>query len=181
MTLVRILGRPLAVRDDFFRNARPGAAIVVLGSKLGADGGISAAGEERVRAGIAAWRAGAAPILCFSGGHSHGEPIPEADAMAARARALGVPAKALLVEIRSRSTYENAHYCAEVLLPAHREVWVVTQPFHSRRAVRHFRRAGFTARAWPIEDSLQFRDPGWGLRRVWREYVSWLKTLTMHP
>lgn len=95
--------------------------------------------------------------------------------MAAHARALGVPADALEIEDASTTTFENSRRCAELLLPRGiRKVWIVTQPFHLARAKRHFRGAGFLPLGYRIENSLQVRNPRWGLARVVREYFSWL-------
>lgn len=180
--LLRLLGAPLAVRESGAAGAEPADAIVVLGCQLAADGSLSPAGEERLRAGVEAWRRGLAPRLCMTGGRaplaSHDE--TEARALADRARALGVPAEAIEIEDASGSTWENARRCAALLHPnGIRRVWIATQPFHQRRARRHFRRAGFTPLMLAIDDSLQFRDPAWGLRRVLQEYVSWAKTLLL--
>ena len=179
-TLARVLGRPLLRVDDPSRDAD---AIVVLGSALRPDGSLSLVGEERVAAGVALWKKGRAPLLVLTGNRpawaipGHGaSPISEAEAMASRARALDVPQAALLIEAGSRSTFENARGCAMLLLPrGARRVWIVTQPFHLRRAVRQFRGAGFEALGFHIEDSLQYRHPATGLRWVLREYVSWVK------
>ncbi len=178
LLLVRILGAPLARYDA----PQTADAIVVLGAALRPDGSLSAILEERVAAGVKAWSDGLAPRLCLTGGRSPfaSHDVAEARAMAARARSLGVPDAAIEIEDASGSTFENARRCAALLLPKGiRRVWIVTQPFHLRRAKRHFRRAGFVPLGFRIEDSLQFRDPAWGLARVLREYVSWAKTLLL--
>lgn len=177
-TLVHVLGAPLATHHP----AQRADAIIVLGAALFPDGSLPPPLEERVRAGVAVFQRGLAPKLCMTGGKSprasHDE--TEARAMAAFARELGVPDGALEVEDASGSTWENAHRCAALLFPKGiRRVWIVTQPFHLRRAVRHFRRAGFEPLGWHIENSLQVRDPRWGLRRVLREYISWAKSLLL--
>lgn len=178
--LARLLGRPLLRADDPSRDAD---AIVVLGSLLRPDGSLSPVGEERVAAGVALLKAGRAPLLVLTGSHPAwaipgrgASPITEAEAMAARAREHGVPDAALVLEKGSRSTYENARGCAALLAPRGvRRVWIVTQPFHLRRATRQFRAAGFDALGFHIEDSLQYRNPPIGLRWVLYEYVSWMK------
>ena len=38
-----------------------------------------------------------------------------------------------------------------------------------------FRRVGLIPLAWHIEDSLQYRNPGSGLRWIAREYAAWLE------
>jgi uncharacterized SAM-binding protein YcdF (DUF218 family) len=171
----RILGWPLEVRD----REEVADAIVVLGAPLRPDGQLSGVSEERVRTAVELWRRGFAPVLCITGG-GPGRIIPgkprEADVMAARARELGVPDEALRVERESLSTAENARRSAELLAAEGRtRVWLVTQPFHTRRARAWFRRAGLAARAWYAEDSIQYRLPRHGLRWVTAEYGAWLR------
>jgi len=95
--------------------------------------------------------------------------------MAARVLELGVPEAALRVDDASANTRENALHAARLLLPDHPRVWVVTQPFHMRRALFWFRRAGFEPLGWHIEESVQYRDPWRGLKWVAREYGAWAR------
>src|SRR5262249_13279391 len=131
-------------------------------------------------AGVALWRAGAAPVLCFTGGKTRGAVVSEGEVMAASARAAGVPESALLVATEARNTYENAQNLSRILLPAGRDhVALVTQPFHLRRARLHFDRAGFRTAGHLIADSVQFRSPR-GLRWVLREYPSLLRDFVLY-
>jgi SanA protein len=148
----------------------PAAAIVVLGASLRADGGLTRALDERVRVGVDLWRRQLAPVVIMTGGGS-GVRV-EADAMAARAAELGVPMAALRCEREARNTAENAFNVAADLEPGTR-VWVVTQPFHLRRSMYHFRRAGLTPLAWHNDASIQFERPA-SLRWIAREYLAWL-------
>jgi len=171
----RILGWPLEVRDG----VEVADAIVVLGAPLRADGTLSGVSEERVQTGVELWRRGFAPVLVISGG-GPGRLLPdkprEADAMAARARELGVPDDALRVERESLSTADNARNTARLLAAEGRHrVWLVTQPFHTRRARAWFRRAGLEALSWYPDDSIQYRLPRHGLRWVVNEYAAWLR------
>jgi uncharacterized SAM-binding protein YcdF (DUF218 family) len=173
--VARVLGAPLAVRDA----AQIADAIVVVGAPLTSAGRLSSVGEERVRAGVELYRRGLAPILCLSGG-GPGQiadgAAREADAMAARARELGVPAGALRVERDSVSTADNARRSAALLAAdGCRRVWLVTQPFHTRRARLWFRRAGLDALAWYADDSVQFRRPRRALGWMAREYGAWVR------
>ena len=109
-------------------------AIVVLGAPVGPTL------EERVRAGVALWQQGVAPRMILSG------IAPEAPTMARMASQLGVPEAALWIEDRARSTQENALRSAELLRAAGlRSALVVTTPYHLRRAMALFRRAGIDA------------------------------------
>jgi uncharacterized SAM-binding protein YcdF (DUF218 family) len=168
--LVGLAGAPLGAADP----RRPVDAIVVLGAPLDPTGALSPIAEERVVAGVAAFAAGLAPILCVTGGtHAPGGAGPrEADAMAARAHALGVPRAAIVIEREARSTAENAAL-VRARLPDARVVALVTQRFHARRARRCFRRVGFEALVWPIVGGLAAAQPGSAARWIAREYAAW--------
>jgi len=170
--LARWLGAPLACADT----SGPADAIVILGAPLAPDGALSEILRERVDAGFALWRAGAAPLLCVTGGPSQGR--TEAEVMAEALLDRGVPAEALRVEPVARTTAENAHRVATLLgADGARRVWIVTQPFHLRRARYLFRRAGLDALGWRIHRGLQDQDPGRALRWIAREYAAWAKVL----
>jgi uncharacterized SAM-binding protein YcdF (DUF218 family) len=169
--LARLLGAPLAVADAPMTLD----AIVVLGAPLLADGRPSDVVDERLTAALDLWRRGGAPIVCVSGGTT-GAGHNEADAMAEALLARGLPAAALRRERASRSTDANARLSAALLAAEGvRSVWLVTQPFHGRRARRCFRRAGLDAHVWAIADSLQHRQPRRALRWITREYAAWLR------
>lgn len=174
----RVLGWPLASVDDARLHAD---AIVVLGAPMYADGSLSRQADERVRVGVDLFRAGLADVVCVVGGHcprDHDDPPAEAEGMARLVRALGVPEAAIRVDRLSSSTVTNAARAAAILLPeGRRRVWLVTQPFHLRRARFHFRRAGFDALTWHIEASVQYRRPDLALRWIGREYAAWALAL----
>lgn len=202
--LADALARPLRVADRVAASSVGGAdsvprarAIIVLGAPLAPDGLLSELGAERVRAAAELWERGGAPRVVVSGGVTRGAARSEAAGMAEGLVALGVPRPAILLEEHSRTTAENAARCAELLgAPSealaeapdeaeatrseapHGEVWLVTQPFHARRAQRYFRRAGFAPRVWHIADSIAERDPRAAVRWSLREYLAWVKALT---
>ncbi len=67
---------------------------------------------------------------------------------------LGVPARQILVEDKSRDTVENARFC-KVLLQQHhfRQPLLVTSAFHMRRSLAAFRREGIAVTAVPASFS----------------------------
>lgn len=152
----------------------PADAIVVLGAGLGPGGTLTPILEERVAAAAELHRAGAARLVVATGGVTGRASRAEADALAEGLRAAGVPE--VLVERESRTTVENARFTAQLLEPlGARTVWLVTQPFHGRRAALLFRREGFEPRVWHIADSLQYRDRRRAMRWIVREYAAWGK------
>ena len=169
-SLARWLERPLVIREPFAVLD----AIVVLGAPLDRGGALSPIVRERVAAAAALWQAGGGRLVVASGGVTRGAPRAEADAIADALRELGVPA--VIVERTSRTTLDNARL-TRPMLEVHgvRSLWLVTQPFHGRRAARLFRAAGFDARAWHIADSVQYRDRARALPWLAREYAAWAR------
>ena len=168
--VVRALEAPLTVEHAF----APLDAIVVLGAPLGPGGSLTAVLAERVAAAADLFRAGGGRLVVESGGVTAGAPRAEAHAMAEALVAAGVPSAALVVEDVSRSTEENAREVAARLAPlGARRVWIVTQPFHGRRAALLFARAGLEPRVWHIAAGLQARDRRRALRWLAREYLAW--------
>jgi uncharacterized SAM-binding protein YcdF (DUF218 family) len=167
--LVRLLEAPLVVDDPL----EPADAIVVLGAPLRPGGRLSQILEERVDAAAALYRAGAGRHVVATGGITEGGSRAEADAIAEALAGVGIPD--VLVEREARSTADNAAFTARLLAPLGvRTVWLVTQPFHGRRAAHLFRRAGLEPRVWHIADSVEYRDRRRALRWVTREYASWV-------
>jgi uncharacterized SAM-binding protein YcdF (DUF218 family) len=165
---VRRLEAPLVVEDAL----EPADAIVVLGAALARDGRLSPILEERVAAAAALYHAGAGRLVVATGGITQRAPRAEADAIAEALSAAGIPD--VVVEREARSTAENARLTARLLRPlGARTVWLVTQPFHGRRAALLFRRAGLAPRVWHIADSVQYRDRRRAMKWVAREYASW--------
>jgi len=102
---------------------------------------------RRVECGIRLYRDGAAPLLLLSGGGSG--PVPEAEIMRQIALSCGVPDRALLVEMRSDSTVENAREAARLLRPRGvREVLLVSDRSHLPRAALLFHLAGLRIAGW---------------------------------
>ena len=170
--IARLLEAPLVVGDSV---VEPRDAIVILGASLRRDR-LSSVLAERVAAGLALWRAGGAPTIVCTGGVTGRAPRAEATVMVEVLVAAGVPASAIIIEDRAQTTVDNAAFVA-ALLPAGARVWLVTQPFHARRAAYLFRRAGLDARAWHIADSLEYRDRRRAVRWLVREYAAWASLL----
>lgn len=169
----RVLGRPFAIGP---RELEARDAIVVLGASLGPRDSITPILAERVAAAAALFAAGAAPQIITTGGVTGRARRAEADVLAEALVAQGVPRAAIAVEDRAQTTFDNARFTAPLLGPGAR-VWLVTQPFHAKRAEHLFTAAGFAARAWHIADSIEYRDQRRATRWYLREYAAWVKVL----
>jgi uncharacterized SAM-binding protein YcdF (DUF218 family) len=136
------------------------AGIVVLGG--GFEGGINlvrggyelnSGGDRYVEAAALARRYPEARIV-ISGGT--GALLLEGEDDASTAvrlfEALGIPRDRLVLEGKSRNTYENAVFTKELVTPAPGETWLlVTSAFHMPRSMALFREADFPVTAWPVD------------------------------
>lgn len=173
----RILELPLVATAPFARLD----AIVVLGAPLGPGDTLTAALGERALAAARLYRAGGGAVVIACGGVTGAATRSEADVLADALVTEGVPRERIVIERASRTTLANAREAAPLLAACGAtRVWIVTQPFHTRRAARAFRRfAGVDARAWHVEDSVAYRDPVRALRWAVREYAAWGKHLAI--
>jgi uncharacterized SAM-binding protein YcdF (DUF218 family) len=145
----------------------PGDAIVVLGC---AD---QARLARRVGRGIELFHGRAASILLLSGGGRRAE--PEAAIMQRLALASGVPEKSLMVEPRSRNTWENACESARLLRQRGlNRVVLVSDRIHLPRAALLFRLAGLELAGW---SGVPARSPGSAAAAAIREIAALPKSL----
>lgn len=124
------------------------AAIVVLGGGvrdltwLDLPSEPSCSSEERVVGGIMIYRKHHLPLVFMGGsGDPSGTKSPDGDAMVRTARELGVPARDLKVENRSRNTLESAQALKGMIKG--KDIILVTSAFHLKRATAMFRKQGF--------------------------------------
>jgi uncharacterized SAM-binding protein YcdF (DUF218 family) len=140
----------LYVRHDERAALTRADAIVVLGAGMAPDGVLNAASLERLVSGIVLFRRGLAPRLVLLGpGHRAGP--TEAEARAALARDLGVPADALVTEARGLTTREEAALVASRMREVGgRRVLLVTGTDHMPRARLLFEREGLDVIPAPV-------------------------------
>lgn len=134
-------------------------ALVVLGARVLPNGRPGPALVRRIRHARLVWAEAPAPIVVASGGPA-GARVTEAEVIARALHASGVPAAAILVEDRSRDTFENVRF-AVALLQARgvQRALVVSDRHHLPRALLTFRLLGM-----PVEGS----GPPWGPNGVFR-------------
>jgi len=125
------------------------------------------AGADRVWFGATLFHAGRAPLVILSGGSAEelGIVWPEAPAMAAFIRDLGVPEAALMLESGSRTTRENAINTLPMLQARGiNRILLVTSAQHMPRALATFRKLGIDAIAAPTDFEASRPTGYWLLR-----------------
>lgn len=136
------------------------AGVIVLGG--GFEGGINrvrggyelnSSGDRYVEAAILSRRFPDARIVVTGGtgtllleGEGDGDTAPRL------LTALGVALDRLVLQTRSRNTFENAVYSKDMLQPQPGQTWLlVTSAFHMPRSMGLFRTAGFDVVPWPVD------------------------------
>ncbi|TIT48387.1 MAG: YdcF family protein, partial [Mesorhizobium sp.] len=113
----------------------------------------NSSGDRMVETAILARRFPQAKVVVSGGNGSlffDGE--GDADTAPRLLEALGVPADRLILEDKSRNTYENAVFSRELVKPKPGETWLlVTSAFHMPRAKALFDKAGFPTVPWPVD------------------------------
>lgn len=131
----------------------PADAIVVLGSSAYSDGTLNSGSFRRAIHGITLLHGGLAPRIVFTGAPAPPGPS-EAVVRERLARALRVPAEAILIDDRPRTTREEAVRVAEDLRPVGaRRILLVTGGGHMARARIQFEQQGFTVLPAPVREA----------------------------
>jgi uncharacterized SAM-binding protein YcdF (DUF218 family) len=132
-------------------------AIVVLGAAQ-YDGRPSAIYQARLEHAVDLYAGGVAPLVVFTGGKGPGDRFTEGGSGARWATERGVPPEAVLVEQRSRTTYQNLAGAKQALQRrnpgrARPRIVVVSDPFHMFRAVKQADDLGMDAFPSPTRTS----------------------------
>ena len=139
--LIKLSGRALTVTPE--KAADAGAdCVLVLGAGLQPDGSPSLMLSERIKTGVALYKAGAAPKLLMSGdngtkGHD------EVNAMKDAAMAAGVPSADVFMDHAGFSTYDSMYRARDIF--GAEKIVIVTQAYHLPRALWIARRMGLEA------------------------------------
>ena len=148
--------------------------LIVLGGEMTEGNRLAAQTRQRVEAGVALFKAGAAPRIHFTGG-SPGQGLPGAgEQMRELAVSLGVPAASTSAESLSKSTLQNALFSQPVLGPlADVPVMLVTDGFHLARSWASFRWAGYRDIRLAAVSAFGPPPVSAQLRWIAREAVAW--------
>lgn len=163
------------LEERFQRPALPERVdgIVVLGGGLEgainlARGGyeMNSAGDRFVETAVLARRFPDAKVVVSGGvGTLILEGEGDADTAERLLTALGVARERMVLENKSRDTYENAIFTKQLVSPKPGETWLlVTSAFHMPRSMALFRKADFDVLPWPVDYRTSGRE-GVGLMR----------------
>lgn len=77
--------------------------------------------------------------------------VPESVLMTRLLVELGIDAARIRTEPRSRTTWQNAQFTAELEPAVERRIWLVTSALHMPRSLDAFQQAGFSVCSWPTD------------------------------
>ncbi|WP_214470937.1 YdcF family protein [Mesorhizobium sp. dw_380] len=114
---------------------------------------LSSSGDRMVETAILARRFPQAKVVVSGGSASlFVDREGDADTAPRLLGPLGVSADRLILEDKSRNTYENAVFSRKLVEPKPGETWLlVTSAFHMPRAKALFDKAGFPVVTWPVD------------------------------
>ena len=139
----------LRAETDTFQQAD---CIMVLGCQVKADGSLSHMLEDRLKRGVALYKAGAAPKLLMSGDHGRTN-YNEVAAMKQYAIDQGVPSEDIFMDHAGFSTYESLFRARDIFKVE--RIIIVSQEYHLYRALH-------------IADTLGMES--WGVAADYRTY-----------
>lgn len=139
----------LRAETDTFQQAD---CIMVLGCQVKADGSLSHMLEDRLKRGVALYKAGAAPKLLMSGDHGRTN-YNEVAAMKQYAIDQGVPSEDIFMDHAGFSTYESLFRARDIFKVE--RIIIVSQEYHLYRALH-------------IADALGMES--WGVAADYRTY-----------
>jgi len=173
LLLTTVLGYGIAAwRVAQFGNERSDEsadAAVVLGAAAWGDQP-SPVYRERLNEALLLYQTGRVHRIIFTGGTPKPDYPTEAEVGQKFALAHGIPAKAILLDTESRSTWQNLTNAKKLVTAAKLDtVLLVSDPLHMRRAMRMADDIGLHAKPAPTTSS---RYQSW---RVWSNFL-WRET-----
>ena len=133
-------------------------AAVVLGAAVWSKD-VSPVFRERINHAIELYRGGKVRKIIFTGGQGNSNEPTEAVAARSHAMANGVPAKDILIEQKSHTTYENIVYAKQIVDANNlKKVLLVSDPMHMKRAMTMAKDIGLDASPSPTPTT---RYQGW--------------------
>jgi SanA protein len=151
---------------------------IVFGAGLRRDGSPTTVLADRIETAVELFHGGKVRQLLMTGSARDGYNEPEA--MAAHARALGVPAEAIVLDVGGVRTYES---CARAVRQGIRSALLVSQTFHLPRALALCESMGIDAAGVTADRSVYSPRAQriWSLREYPASFVALIETLLPSP
>jgi uncharacterized SAM-binding protein YcdF (DUF218 family) len=153
---------PLEARfPQWKETGRAPDGVIVLGGAI--DPNMSAlhdvivfgASVDRIVAAAALARRYPTARVVFSGGNANlirNDDSREADLSVSFFESFGISRDRMILERRSRNTYENAEFVKDMVSPKRGERWIlVTSAYHMPRSIGIFRKIGFEVEPYPVD------------------------------
>ena len=156
--------------------------IIILGSGLFGDK-VPPLLAQRLDKGLAIYeKFNRKPVIIVSGGQGDDELISEAEAMTRYLMEKGVPADSILLENKSRTTFENLTFSKQLMLAQGLEqdrVVLVTNSFHALRAGIYMKQVGLKGRSIGSRTAFYFLPSAWiretaGLIRIYWKWHAFI-------
>lgn len=156
--------------------------IIILGSGLFGDK-VPPLLAQRLDKGLAIYeKFNRKPVIIVSGGQGDDELISEAEAMTRYLMEKGVPADSILLENKSRTTFENLTFSKQLMLAHGLEqdrVVLVTNSFHALRAGIYMKQVGLKGRSIGSRTAFYFLPSAWiretaGLIRIYWKWHAFI-------
>lgn len=145
---IGLVGWSIVSAGDRSSAANADAALILGAAVYGAKP--SPVFEERIRHGIALYKAKRVRALLFTGGFGEGTELAESEVARTYALEAGVPAKAIAIETVSRTTKGNLVQAQKLLrYKGLSTALLVTDPLHMKRALRMSKDLGIAASSSP--------------------------------
>ena len=163
--------------------------IIILGAGLFGDK-VPPLLAQRLDKGLAIYeKFNRKPVIIVSGGQGDDELISEAEAMARYLIDKGVPADSILLENKSRTTFENLIFSKELIRVQGLEqdrVLLVTNSFHALRAGIYMKQVGLKGRSIGSRTVLYFLPSAWiretaGLIRIYWKWHAFIIGILLLP
>jgi uncharacterized SAM-binding protein YcdF (DUF218 family) len=108
---------------------------------------------NRLSDAMVLYKKGIIKKIMISGGDGRitGAKIDESNAAGNYLKSLGIPDSAIILEGKSRNTFENAQFCKQIIdkINPQPRILLITSAFHIRRAEGCFRKMGFHFTSFP--------------------------------
>ncbi len=128
--------------------------IIVLGTRI-ENGKVSPLFKERINQGILLYQNGKAPYILFTGGQGKGQLETESAVAKKFAIDNGVPAEAIILDEKAKSTFQNLKYSKKIMYSmGFKKALLVSDPYPIKRAMAFAQHFNLTAQPSPTQTSI---------------------------